>query len=249
MSEMIAGQAAEGPFRWFLRSVYRQVKGLAKSSTVPVGSVRWGTLRRTNPLSRRYGYDRGKPIDRHYIENFLATRSSDIKGRVLEIKGPDYTRNFGAGRVTQSDVLDIDPKNPLATIIADLNEPTPLASDSYDCIIFTQTLQYIFRVEHALAELHRSLKPGGVLLMTVPAITPSPLAEQRHWSFTQFSVERMLDETFGAPNGEVWTRGNLITATAFLYGMCAEDLRRRELEYDDPEYPLLIAARAVKASL
>ncbi len=214
---------------------------------MPVGGVRWGSLRRISPISRRYGYDRGKPIDRYYIEDFLAGCSSDIQGRVLEIKEPEYAHSFDANRVTQTDILDIDAANPKATIIADLNEATPLASNSYDCIIFTQTLQYIYCAENAVRELHRSLKPGGALLMTVPAIAPSPVEEKRHWSFTRLSVEGLLAQSFGQQSAEIHTYGNLLIATAFLYGLCAEEMEARELATHDEEYPLIIAARVVKA--
>lgn len=212
-----------------------------------MGGVRWGSLRRTRPISRRYGYDRGKPVDRHYIEDFLATWSADIQGRVLEIKEPEYTQIYGGARVTRSEVLDVDAANPQATIIADLNGSTRLPDDVYDCIIFTQTLQYIYCLDCALRELHRSLKPGGILLLTVPGIAPSPVSEGRHWSFTHSSVERLLGESFGDRNGEVWTYGNLLAVTAFLYGLCAEELRPSELAVRDPEYPLIIAARYAKA--
>lgn len=247
MSEITAGEGREGLFRSFLRRLRRQLGLLIRRPTVPVGRVRWGSLRRTSPISRRYGYDRGKPVDRHYIEDFLATWSADIKGRVLEIKEPEYTQSYGGARVTQSDILDVDAANPQATIIADLNQRTQLPEEAYDCIIFTQTLQYIYGLDCALRELHRSLKPGGVLLMTVPGITPSPLGEGRHWSFTRLSAERLLDESFGGQNGEVWSYGNLMAVTAFLYGLAAEELRPSELAACDPEYPLIIAARWVKA--
>ncbi len=245
MSEMTAEETGQGPFRPIVQIIRATITSLLKSRTVPVGGVRWGSLRRTSPISRRYGYDRGKPIDRYYIEEFIAGASSDIQGRVLEIKEPEYAQGFR--RVTQTDILDIDAANPKATIIADLNEATPLVSDTYDCIIFTQTLQYIYRAEAAMAELHRSLKRGGVLLMTVPGIAPAPLNETRQWTFTHFSVERLIAQCFGEGAGEVRTYGNLVTATAFLFGLCAEELHANELAIHDPEYPLIVAARVVKA--
>ena len=58
-------------------------------------------------------------MDRYYIERFLAAHSADIRGRTLEVKSAEYTRRFGSA-VTQADVLDIDARNPDATIVADL---------------------------------------------------------------------------------------------------------------------------------
>jgi len=55
----------------------------------------FGTWASTEPLSRAFGYDRGTPVGRYYIETFLAHRSSDIRGRVLEIGEDAYSRRFG----------------------------------------------------------------------------------------------------------------------------------------------------------
>src|SRR5919107_1015834 len=65
----------------------------------PVSQVSFGSLRRLTPISRQFGYDRGQPIDRYYIENFLNRQASDIQGRVLEIKDPFYTSKYGGSRV------------------------------------------------------------------------------------------------------------------------------------------------------
>ena len=86
----------------------------------PVGFVRFGSLRRTSPISREYGFDRGQPIDRHYIETFLARHAGDVAGRVLEIKDDAYTRRFGGARVAHSDVLCLEGDAPQATLVGDL---------------------------------------------------------------------------------------------------------------------------------
>src|SRR5918998_1304087 len=61
----------------------------------PIGWVRFGSLRRLTPISSHFGFDRGRPIDRYYIENFLDCQAKDIKGRVLEIKDNTYSRKYG----------------------------------------------------------------------------------------------------------------------------------------------------------
>src|SRR5215203_4909822 len=85
----------------------------------PVGRVRLGSLKRTRPISRNYGWERGTPIDRFYIDRFLTRHATDITGRVLEIGDDEYTRGYGADRVTKSDVLHASEGNPSATIVAD----------------------------------------------------------------------------------------------------------------------------------
>jgi hypothetical protein len=69
---------------------------------VGVGAVGFGSLRRTEPISRDFGFVRGGPVDRYYIEGFLSRHAGDIAGRVLEIGDDTYTRRFGGGAVTQA---------------------------------------------------------------------------------------------------------------------------------------------------
>ena len=43
----------------------------------------------TKPVSDHWGWDRGTPVDRYYIEQFLAEHAADVRGRVLEVKDSD----------------------------------------------------------------------------------------------------------------------------------------------------------------
>src|SRR5262245_54268962 len=54
------------------------------------GALRFGDLRRLSPVSRTFGFDRGLPIDRYYIESFLAEHALDIRGRTLEVADNAY---------------------------------------------------------------------------------------------------------------------------------------------------------------
>ena len=208
-----------------------------------------GTLRRTAPLSRRWGLDRGTPLDRFYIERFLDAHRADIRGRVLEVKDAGYTRRFGQD-VTVADVLDIFPANPEATIVADLTSADSVPADSYDCFILTQTLQFIREPRTALHHAHRILRPGGVVLASVPT-TSRVIREfdylEDYWRFTVSSCTALFTERFGATGVEVRGRGNVLVSIAFLAGLAAEELSRRELETDDPDFPLLVTVRAAKS--
>jgi SAM-dependent methyltransferase len=215
----------------------------------PVSRARFGRLRRVTPMSREFGYARGTPIDRYYIENFLARQASDIQGRVLEIKDDSYTRLYGGSRVKISDVLDVAEDNPRATIVADLTRADHIPSDTFDCIILTQTLQLIYDVRSATHTLHRILKPGGVLLATFPGISylsHKYCGDLWYWAFTQSSARRLFEEIFPATNLRVEAHGNVLAAISFLHGLAVEELRQEELDYRDPDYQVLIELRAVK---
>ena len=209
-----------------------------------------GTLRRTTPLSRHWGFDRGTPVDRHYIHRFLADNRADIRGRVLEVKDSGYARRFGSD-VTEVDVLDIDASNPRASIIADLSRADEIPANAYDCFILSQTLQLIPDVHGAIANAWRILADGGVLLLTVPVITKlaSGMGEYDYWRFTARGCSSLLVPKFGAGNVTVCSYGSVLSAIAFLSGMAAEELSTRELEFGDDDYTILVGVRAVKRSV
>lgn len=206
-----------------------------------------GTLRRTTPLSDRWGWDRGTPIDRYYMEHFLEEHRRDIRGHVLEVEDNAYTNRFGTG-VERSDVLDINPANPHATLIADLSSADAIPADTFDCVILTQTLQYIYQTPAAIKQVYRSLRPGGVLLATVPGICrmDPDFPGKDYWRFTLDSCTALFGEVFGKEHITLRSYGNVLTAISCLAGIAYEELSSRELESLDPNYPVLIAVRAVK---
>jgi SAM-dependent methyltransferase len=217
---------------------------------LPFGWVNFGSLGRVKPISQDFGFDRGLPVDRYYIENFLVRYANNIQGHVLEIKEPLYTYKFGGDRITKSDILHVEAGNPNATIIADLTNADHLPSDTFDCIILTQTLQFIYDVQAAIKTLHRILKPGGVLLATVSGISQISSEDMelwgQYWSFTTLSTQKLFQEVFDQDKVEVTAYGNVLSAIAFLHGLATQELDQSKLDYHDPEYQVLISARAVK---
>jgi SAM-dependent methyltransferase len=208
-----------------------------------------GDLRRVTPIDPNWGFERGTPIDRVYVEDFIGGYADDIRGRVLEIAALDYTSRFGRN-VDRADVLMATSGNPLATIVGDLTDAPHIADDSFDCAIVTQTLQFVYEVRAALATLHRILVPGGVLLATVPGITKVSPPEDEEWGewwhYTGRSARRLGEEAFGVGNVDVRTYGNVLSATGFLFGLAASDLRPEELAVNDRLYEVTIGIRAVK---
>jgi glycosyltransferase involved in cell wall biosynthesis len=216
----------------------------------PVSRVRFGDLRRVTPISPSFGFDRGLPVDRYYIERFLARNASEIVGRVLEVGDNEYTRRFGGSRVTCSDVLHVSAGNPRATFVGDVTDPGVLPDHAFNCIIFTQTLQLIYDVRAAVVQLHRALAPGGALLVTAPGISQIDRGEWGKtwfWSFTPAAIERLFGDVFGPDEVRVQRYGNVFAATAFLQGLAVEELDLSDLDPIDRAYPVIVAMRARKA--
>jgi SAM-dependent methyltransferase len=227
--------------------------------------LRWSLADRRVPVSACWGFDRGLPIDRHYIESFLARFApqegyacGDLHGRVLEVGDRQYVDRFatvaerpGPGVVHHVDVLHENAANTAATVVGDVTDSDTLPAGAFDCIVATQVLCVIWEVRAALENLHRALKPGGVLLLTAPGITSALRPDRDHWGdwwrFTSSSLRRLLEDAFPGGRVQVEGYGNLQSATFFLHGLAAGDLSVQELDLRDPDYEVTIAGRAVKA--
>ena len=230
-----------------LRQTVRQLTGRQGSSAPRVGSFRFGDFASVSPACADFGYSRGLPIDRYYVETFLAERSADIRGRALEIGDASYCRRFG--RITHQDVLHVNAGAQEATIKGDFSQTGVLPLGVYDCMVITQTLHLIFDMPAAIREMHKALKPGGVLLLTSPGISRIDRGDWKdtwYWSLTEASIRRLFVEAFGDENCDVGVHGNVYAATCFLQGLALSEVDRKKLDVLDPSFPLILTVRACK---
>jgi SAM-dependent methyltransferase len=217
----------------------------------PVGWVYLGSFRRLKPIGPDWGMERGDPIDRYYIERFMKQQQGDIQGNVLEIGANRYTREFGGNQVTKSVVLHVAEQREQVTIIGDLTDGHHIPDDSFDCVILTQTLNAIFDVAAALRTVCRILKPKGVVLITVPGISKISRYDMDrwgyYWAFTTCSMRKLLMGAGFPDRGlQIQAHGNVLVSIAFLHGLAHQELRRKQLDFVDPDYELLITVRAQK---
>lgn len=198
------------------------------------------------PLSTRWGLDRGLPAHRYYIQLFFRDYCGDFSGRCLEFDDRDYIDRFGGECVTHCDVLHVDDSNPRATIVADITQPNHIPDNFYDCIVCTHVLQMIPDVEAAIRGLHRILKPGGVLLCASPHVSWCDEREGELWRFTRLGKQTLLERTFGKGNVEARAYGNSLVAAGEMRGMIADEFTWKELHTHDARSAVEICARAVK---
>lgn len=239
------------PASWrpYVRRLDRSGKIHRSLGLTPVpepGRVRFGDLRRTRPIASDFGYHRGGPVDRHYIESFLEQHATDVRGRVLEVGDDSYTRRFGGDRVGQADVLHVDDVEG-ATYAGDISEGSFLPDDTFDCIILTQTLHLVYDFPAALRTIRRILRPGGVLLLTVPGISNIDSGEwgsSWYYSFTHLALRRMAEDSLSGFESEITSYGNVLAAVAFLHGLSRDELTPAELDDHHLPYSLIHALRA-----
>lgn len=201
------------------------------------------------PVSRIFGSERGKAVDRYYIEKFLNVYSNDIRGTVMEVANNKYTTMFGGVNVEKSIVCHVLGLGN-NSIKVNFETGEGIIENSVDCLICTQTLQYIFDLKEAILNIYKVLRSKGVALITVPGI--KPLCEYdsnlwgEYWSFTRDSVDRLCNSLGSNVDYEVGLYGNCKAATAYLYGICLEEMNQIDLDFCDSQYPFIITARIVK---
>lgn len=210
--------------------------------------VQWKNLRTTTPLSKVFGLDRGTPIDRYYIEKFLASNRKYISGRVLEIGDNTYTKMFGEN--AQSEILHFTAGNAAATIVGDLTKTSTLPKEAVDCFICTQTFNFIYDFKKAIEGAHYLLKKDGTLLVTLAGLCQISQYDMDRWGdfwrFTSRSAAEAFGEIFGPENIEVKSYGNVLAAVSLLHGMSVEELKSEELDVTDPVYQIVITVKAKK---
>ena len=208
-------------------------------------AVRPRSVLRSEPVSRKFGLDRGTAIDRAWIESFLQSEAQRIRGSVLEIGDPGYTRRFGTA-VTESHVLHATGESPDATIVGDLATGEGVPEEAFDCIVLTQTLPFVYDVVGAVATCRRALRPGGAVLATLPGISQISRYDMDRWGdfwrFTDLSARRLFEAEFGEVT--VRTHGCVGSACAFLLGLAAEEVPSGLLAAVDPDYQVLITVVA-----
>lgn len=231
---------------WLRRKVRRVESKIVDRTKMWAESARTHVRDGVEPLSYVWGFDRGTPIHRHYLESFLRASARVVKGRVLEFQNDEYASIVGGSAITKLDILHIDDTNPRATLIADLTKPNDLPSDAFDCVICTHVLHIIPDFASALRDLHRVLKPGGTLLVAVPLISMYEPGYSELWRFTPEGLRTALAGAFAPDRIEVAAYGNSLVSAGELRGLVAEDFSRDELAWNDPRFALEVCGRATK---
>jgi len=201
------------------------------------------------PISSVFGYDRGTPIDRIYINDFLNNNSNCIKGVVCEIEDDQYSRKF-TQNIKKSIILKYNENDTNNNKGSDLTELSTLPCNEVNCFILTQTLPFIFDFKKAIIGIHFLLAIDGIALVTVPGISQISRYDMDrwgdYWRFTDLSIRKSFEEVFGIDNVEVETYGNVLAANSFLNGISGEEMKHNELFHKDRDYQVLIVVKATK---
>ncbi len=230
---------------------YLHRRGVYKNFLPAIGNIKFGDLISKTPFNRTFGQNRGGAIDQYYIENFLRSKADYITGQVLEFGENQYAKRIGGDKVTQCTVLRLEDLDEKSSTLPEFSPKVTAGDNTFDCILLPQALHLIYDFKAVVKDCFRALKPGGTLLLTVPGITPvdfGPWEKNWLWTFTRFSIEKMLAETFPINHIETNSFGNVYVASAFLYGVGKTELKQEELDYQDPHFQVIITGKATKTA-
>jgi SAM-dependent methyltransferase len=138
----------------------------------------------------------------------------DYKGKVLDIGCGNSPFKFLIDETKASYIgIDIenaenfDYNNP-EKIIFD-GENIPFEDKSFDSIILTEVLEHIEKPEKIIGEMHRVLKHGGEIIITVPWSARVHFAPYDFCRYTPFKLEKMFS-TF--QDVKIFNRGTSINS-------------------------------------
>src|SRR3990172_1040644 len=109
--------------------------------------------------------------------------------------------DVGAGRGDFADLLeghntlalDVYPY-PEVDIVCDLTQVDPFRHESFDAILLTNVLEHIYNTRAMLATLSSLLKPGGVLLVSIPFMVKIHQAPIDYVRYTHYALEFLGQE-------------------------------------------------------
>jgi hypothetical protein len=205
-----------------------------------LGFPRWGNLRRVRPFSSNFGFDRGTPIDRYYLHQFLRDHRAFITGRVLEIQNSDYTRQFGHD-LEQTHTLDVNPAF-APTYLCDLAHIDGCVPDGYyDCFLLPNTLSVLRDIEPCLRNALRIVRPGGVVLASTAALVPLSGDAPDYWHLSADGWRELTRRAWpDNVSARVEAHGNCLAAVAAMLGLAHEELDPAELDVTDVRFPVLV---------
>lgn len=135
-------------------------------------------------------------------------------GRFLDL-GCGSTPFWSAvvGQVARYDAVDLWPRSDKVTFVGDVQALEMVQEASYDSAICIEVLEHVPEPGHAVASMARILKPGGVVVISVPHLSRLHDLPHDYFRYTEYGLRYLLQKA-GLEVISLQAKGGLLTFLA-----------------------------------
>ena len=117
------------------------------------------------------------------------------RGRLIDLGcGNMPFRSFVSGQLIGYDSLDLFPRHTLVTYVGDIQNMTMIQDETYDTALCMEVLEHVPDPFRAAREIYRILKPGGILVMSVPHLSRLHDEPHDYYRYTRHGVRCLLEQ-------------------------------------------------------
>ncbi|MCR4321040.1 MAG: class I SAM-dependent methyltransferase [Candidatus Brocadiaceae bacterium] len=130
------------------------------------------------------------------FENIFAL-AKYISGKTLDIGcgQKPYEKLFNSSRYVGLEIETLEnKKNKRADCFYD-GKTFPFRDDEFESVIVSEVFEHVFNPDDFLNEIHRVLKPGGTLLITVPFVWDEHEQPNDYARYTSFGLRHILEKS------------------------------------------------------
>ena len=207
------------------------------------GTVRFGDFGRLWPFSHRFGFDRGGPVDRYYLGQFVRSIRPVVRGRCLEIGGSLKNNWFYRFDVDEFRTLELKQSNIADDLVGDAADQGVLDPAAWDSILAFHVLEHCPNPFAVVTNMCAWLRPNGHACIVVPCAQRVHNYPGDYWRFMPDGL-RVLFRDFSEVN--ISTYGNPLTVVSSYLGLSHTELVAEDMDAVHPDYPVLACVVARK---
>jgi SAM-dependent methyltransferase len=151
---------------------------------------------------------------RVHLDRTMAKFAASVPANALVLdaaSGSQPYRDYFKHAVYESaDFEQVDKTYGTTTYVCDLTA-IPVESDRFDVVVFNQGLEHMSEPVAVLTELHRVLKPGGVMICTAPLFYEEHEQPYDFFRYTQFAYRHVFSKIGFEITKIEWMEGYLGT--------------------------------------
>jgi len=150
-------------------------------------------------LKQAAGY--GPSESRREANDWIRRHAADCRGRLLSVgSGSDEDGQGGYYRdyfqaCTEYVTSEIDGRYGVDWSV-DVRDMAGIEKATFDGVFCSGVLEHVDDFQSGLAEIHRILKPGGILLLGLPFRQALHLQPHDYWRFTEHAIRYLLEDKY-----------------------------------------------------